>query len=153
WSARCPVERGDGTEKVPDAGLDLAPHLRRALADIERRQNCNVVGSSGGMASGLARLVVDRQKALDAVKRIDLRGDIDRQAHPAGHREGLLTVDGDTDRRMRLLDRLGNYGDAFDIEEAAVEGDPIAGPGLADDLEPLNKAIAILGNRNTEGAK
>jgi hypothetical protein len=74
-------------------------------------------------------------------------------AHSAGHRKGLLAVDGDTDWRMRLPDRLGGDGDASDTEGTGVAGDPIAGPGLPDDLEPLNNAIAILGNRITEGAK
>ena len=50
-----------------------------------------------------------------------------------------------------VADPPGDDRDAFDIEEAAMVGDPIACPGLADDLEPLAEAITVLGNRNAKG--
>src|SRR5216683_5980724 len=136
-----------------DARLHLLPYLRPGIGDIRRQENRDVLSAVVRMSGGRARFAINGQILLDLRKRIDLRRGKDRNTHLSHQLERLGAIGGDTDRRMRSLDRLGHDGQVLNVEELSMVGQPLAAPGLEYYLEPLEEAIAILRLGNSEAAE
>jgi len=67
--------------------------------------------------------------------------------------EALGGVDGDADRRVRLLDGPRHHRDVLDLIERAAVAETLAGPRQADDLERLVEARAVLRHRHPKAVE
>src|SRR6516164_4272312 len=102
------------------------------------------------MSSRCTSSPIHRQIFPDSRKRIDLRGDEDRQAELPHHLESIRAIGGDSDRRVGLLHRFGNHRNLSNLEEAATMGNSFVSPGLADYLEGFQESITAFGLRHAE---
>src|SRR5260370_27672642 len=94
------------------------------------------------MSGRSARCVRNGQIRLDLQKGIALSRGKDRNTHLSHQFERLGAIGGDTDRRMRLLDRLGHDGQVLNVEKLSKVRPTPAAPVLDDYTQPLQGAIA-----------
>src|SRR6516162_10147921 len=102
------------------------------------------------MSGCFTRSAIDGQILFDPVKGIDLGGGKDWQAHPACQFERLGTVGGDTNGRVRLLNRLRHNREVLNVKKTPAVGKLLLGPCLAHYLQPFQEALAVLRLWNSE---
>src|SRR5256885_16275266 len=71
-------------------------------------------------------------------------GDEQGKAHAPDERVGLLRRRRDAERRMRLLEGLRRHAHVVEVEVLPRVGETLLRPGLDEDLQGLEKAVAAL---------
>src|SRR5712692_2513019 len=147
------VECRDSLEKRLDARLKLSPDLRRVVTDVEGREERHVLATGVWMPGGFASLAVEREVLADLVKRIHLGCDEDGIAELAHEFEGINTVRGNPDRRVRLLHWLGHDRQVVDVIKLPLKRETFRGPRLKDNLQAFEHTLAAFGLVQTEAGE
>ena len=105
------------------------------------------------VASGSEMLAVERHVLAKLRQGRGGRAGVDRQPEIADVRETLRRVNGDADRGVGPLQRLGHHGDILHVMESAAIAEALLRPRQTDDLERLVEACAVLGHGHTEAVE
>ncbi len=116
---RRPIDAGHGLQVMIDARLHQLPDPGTALVHINWQGEGDILAAVVGMSTPHTSLPVNRQILPELRKGIGWRGDKDRMAHAAHVFECFDAARSGTDRRMRLLHRLGHHAEIVHFEEAA----------------------------------
>jgi hypothetical protein len=95
------------------------------------------------MTSCLACLTIQIEPFLQLGDR-RIGADKDGVSHAPNQREGIGACEGDSDGRIRLLERFGHNGDVSEAEIAAFVGEFFCYPRLHNDVQGFKEAAATL---------
>src|SRR5262245_18988581 len=134
------------------AGPHRIPRRLAGRSHVHRQHQRHLIALPR-VAGGGEMGTIERRVFAELRERCGRRPRIDGQPPISDVREALRRVDGDPDRRVGPLNRLGHHLDVFHLVERAAIAEALARPRQADDLESLVEAGAILGDGHAKAVE
>src|SRR5262249_3193485 len=138
----------DRAVEAQGARLGLFARGALRLGDVDRHDRADL--TAAGVARRAPRGVIRAHVALELADARRPNRQEDREPATAYGRIRLLRRRGDTQRRVRLLERLGHCAHVVELEVLALVSEPVLGPRLQENLECLVETLLALVERNVE---